>query len=200
MSFAHMAWAMQSKIGDPLAKLLLVALADRADKETGQCWPSLARLSEDTEISLATISRKLNYLEDHNFISRFQRDQKSTLYTLSHSAMTLSHSETPPYLTVRDEPISNNLSKNQNNTIINAEFEDFWALYPRKVGKGAARKAFKAALSKATVEELRGGLQAYCAKLAGVDPTYIKHPSTWLNGECWLDDDQQTGWGNLNEL
>jgi len=44
MSFRHMAWAMETKIGDPLAKLLLVALADRADKDTGQCWPSLARL------------------------------------------------------------------------------------------------------------------------------------------------------------
>jgi hypothetical protein len=24
--------------------------------------------------------------------------------------------------------------------------------------------------------------------VADADPKYIKHPSTWLSGECWLDD------------
>jgi hypothetical protein len=28
----------------------------------------------------------------------------------------------------------------------------------------------------------------YAAAQDGKDPTYIKHPATWLNGKCWLDE------------
>ena len=28
----------------------------------------------------------------------------------------------------------------------------------------------------------------YAAAQDGKDPTYIKHPTTWLNGKCWLDE------------
>ena len=82
MSFKHMAWAFNAHVGDPMAKLLLLALADRADKETGQCYPSLARLCQDTEMSMATVTRRLIFLEENKFIIRTQRDRTSTLYTL----------------------------------------------------------------------------------------------------------------------
>lgn len=203
-----MAWAMQTQIGDPLAKLLLLALADRADKETGQCWPSLARLSADTEISPATIARKLNYLEDSGFIKRDRRDKTSTVYTLSQretptlsqTETGVSHSETGGYLTVRHEPISNNLSSNLDN-ILEENFGSFWTKYPKKAGKGQARKAFKAALKKATFDELMAALDPFIASQANTEQQYIPHASTWLNGERWLDEDvNNSGWGDLNEL
>ena len=131
MSFKHMAWAMEVRVGDPLAKLLLVALADRSDKETGQCWPSIARLCEDTEMSRASVTRRLCYLEDKGFIQRTQRDQQSTLYTLSLTETTLSLTETGGSLSQRHEPISNNLSKNREDIMINQRFEDLWSHYPK---------------------------------------------------------------------
>ena len=207
MSFKHMAWALQSKIGDPLAKLLLIALADRTDKETNQCWPSLARLAADTELSPATVARKLNHLEAHGYIQRTQRDAKSTLYTLSHSetptyitqTQPLSHTETPPYLSVRHEPISNNLSSE---TIYNVHFEEWWSEYPKKKGKGQARNAYKGALKKATQEELLSAVRLFAEAMKSTDQQFIPHASTWLNGERWLDDDLQSngGWGNLDDL
>ena len=195
MSFRHMAWAMETKIGDPLAKLLLVALADRADKDTGQCWPSLARLCEDTEMSMATVTRRLHYLEEGGFIRRDQRDQKSTLYTLSLTERPLSLTERPPSLSQRDEPITMNQSENNKDILI--EFEEFWSVYPRKVGKGQARVAFKAALRKATKDELVSAVTKYAEQVRGKDIAYIAHASTWLHGERWLDETEATAWGDI---
>ena len=207
MSFQHMAWAMRVKVNDPLAKLVLAVLADRADKDTGQCWPSLARISEDTEMSPRTVMRKLAYLEDSGLITRTQRDKQSTLYTIGHTDLGstatvthgLGHSDLGGRVTVTHEPISKNLPENID-TITNSLFEDFWALYPKRVGKGQARKAFASAIKKATWEELRAGLQAYVDSQVGVDPKFIRHPSTWLSGEGWLDEITTSGWGDLNEL
>jgi hypothetical protein len=28
----------------------------------------------------------------------------------------------------------------------------------------------------------------YATAQDGKDPTYTKHPQTWLNGKCWLDE------------
>jgi len=195
MSFRHMAWAMETKIGDPLAKLLLVALADRADKDTGQCWPSLARLCEDTEMSMATVTRRLHLLEEGGFIRRDQRDQKSTLYTLSLTERPLSLTERPPSLSQRDEPITMNQSENNKDILI--EFEEFWSVYPRKVGKGQARTAFKAALRKATKDELVSAVTKYAEQVRGKDIAYIAHASTWLHGERWLDETEATAWGDI---
>jgi DNA-binding transcriptional MocR family regulator len=195
MSFRHMAWAMETKIGDPLAKLLLVALADRADKDTGQCWPSLARLCEDTEMSMATVTRRLHYLEEHRFIQREQRDQKSTLYTLSLTERPLSLTERTPSLSQRDEPITMNLSENNKSMLI--DFEEFWQVYPRKVGKGQARVAFKTALRKATKDELVSAASTYAESVRSTEQNFIPHASTWLNGERWLDQTTQSSWGDI---
>jgi DNA-binding transcriptional MocR family regulator len=196
MSFTHMAWALSNKIGDPLAKLLLLALADRADKETGQCWPSLGRLAEDTEMSSATVARKLNYLEDRQLIQRTQRTASSTVYTLPYltERQGVSHTETGGYLTVRHEPINKNLSEN------NIYFEEFWSRYPRKTGKGQARKAFDSAMKKATLAELMDGLDKFVSSSQGTETRFIAHASTWLNGERWLDE-YEAGWQDvLNDL
>jgi hypothetical protein len=73
---------------------------------------------------------------------------------------------------------------------IETAFGRFYEVYPRRVGKGAARKAFTTALKKATAQTLVDGARLY----AGVvqreqrEAQYVKHPSAWLNGEHWEDD------------
>lgn len=65
-------------------------------------------------------------------------------------------------------------------------FPDFWAAYPRKVGRGAAAKAFKAALGKgATAAEIAAGLNR---QRWPDNPQFVPHPATWLNQSRWLDD------------
>jgi hypothetical protein len=66
-----------------------------------------------------------------------------------------------------------------------AGFDAFWEIYPRKVGKGAARKAFAAATAKAPPSTLMAALGR---ATWDPNPRFIPHPSTWLNREQWLDE------------
>ena len=65
------------------------------------------------------------------------------------------------------------------------DFDRWWAAYPRKVDKGTARTAYGKARRKATAEQLLHGLHR--AKW-NADQRFIPHPTTWLNGERWLDE------------
>ncbi len=70
-----------------------------------------------------------------------------------------------------------------------SEFANFWSIFPRKVGKQAAEKAWAKALKKATASEIIAGAQ----RLADdpnlpTDKTFIPHPSTWLNEGRWSDE------------
>lgn len=68
-------------------------------------------------------------------------------------------------------------------------FDRFWAAYPRRVAKEAARKAFAKAIENGVDPELLiAGAKRYAAERYGQDPRYTKHPTTWLNGGCWHDD------------
>lgn len=71
-------------------------------------------------------------------------------------------------------------------------FDDFWKLYPRKQGKGTARKAWGKALKLATPEEIISGLESQLGYLQsqyrGPSEDFRPHPSTWLNGERWADE------------
>ena len=69
---------------------------------------------------------------------------------------------------------------------VDVEFETFWKAYPRKVGKGAAVKAYRAARRKASLTEILAGLDAY--RTNKPDWQDYAHPSSWLNAERWADD------------
>ena len=107
MSFLLMAKTIKTNVKDPLAKWLLLVLADYSNEDTGQCYPSLNTLAKRTEMNVVTVTRKLNYLETNGFIKRQQRPARSTMYQLI-----LAESNTPvaesntPYCTQQHKPIS----------------------------------------------------------------------------------------------
>lgn len=88
-----------------------------------------------------------------------------------------SHSQTP-------EPDK----KKDSNSVDDADFEAWWQHVPRKVAKGQARKAYRAARKKADADTLLAGIKRYAEAVRGKDAQYIRHPATWLNGEGWLDE------------
>jgi hypothetical protein len=69
-------------------------------------------------------------------------------------------------------------------------FTEFWQVYPRKVGKPRARKAWRLALRRkhdpALITDAAERYSGECDRLRR-DPQYIAHPSTWLNDERYLD-------------
>ena len=75
------------------------------------------------------------------------------------------------------------LNRTLNKTLTNQadeSFETFWLLYPKKVAKADALKAWKQATKKKTADELIGLVKAYSeSKLP--DQQYIPYPASWLN-------------------
>jgi len=67
-------------------------------------------------------------------------------------------------------------------------FEDFWAAWPRKVGKPVARRAWDAAVKKVSGETVLAGAIAYRDNPGRPEQQFIPHPSTWLNREGWADE------------
>ena len=69
-------------------------------------------------------------------------------------------------------------------------FDSWWDEYPRKEGKGAARKAYATALKKSDAQSLFAGLTRSARAWADEGRTrrLIPLPTTWLNQERWTDD------------
>lgn len=69
-------------------------------------------------------------------------------------------------------------------------FDDFWAVYPRRVAKLRARKAWKKATEEYSADDIIEGAKWFAAICAseGKEAQFIPHPATWLNDGRWLDD------------
>jgi hypothetical protein len=72
------------------------------------------------------------------------------------------------------------------------EFMKFWSIYPRKVGKGSALRAWR----KVKPDEVQPILDAVTAQKSWstfADPQFIPHPATWLNARRWEDAPPEKG-------
>lgn len=68
-------------------------------------------------------------------------------------------------------------------------FDDFWRVYPKRVGKIAAEKAFANAVADGIApDRLIAGAYLYAMEHKFTEPEFIKHPATWLNAGCWDDE------------
>ena len=70
-------------------------------------------------------------------------------------------------------------------------FEQFWKAYPRKTGKGAARKSFeKRKPSQALLDKMLTAIEAatHSDDWRKDGGQFIPHPATWLNQERWEDE------------
>ncbi|WRS30574.1 hypothetical protein U6G28_02490 [Actinomycetaceae bacterium MB13-C1-2] len=85
--------------------------------------------------------------------------------------------------------LSKNVPETETEThILTRDFDAWYSLYPKKVGKGDALKAFKSARKKVSQEELVRGVGAYARSVAHTDRQYIKGPAAWLRAESWSDE------------
>jgi hypothetical protein len=87
------------------------------------------------------------------------------------------------------------------------EFQQFWALYPRKLAKGDARKAWRqTAPIRPPLPELLAAVELARREWAGRDVRYIPHAATWLRAERWSDEysvdtgpDTTSAWQDFRE-
>ena len=75
--------------------------------------------------------------------------------------------------------------KRQASTGYTDDFEAFWNVYPLKLDKRTAFKAFRRALKRTTLDEIMTGARKYANDPNLPEPRFIKHASTWLNGDGW---------------
>ena len=86
------------------------------------------------------------------------------------------------------KPITNNQEPIKDNTIASPSgFAEFWSAYPKKVGKGAAEKAWKK--SKANLDSVLAAIkvQASSEHWRKDSGQFIPNPAKWINERRWED-------------
>lgn len=91
-----------------------------------------------------------------------------------------------PGQVLKDEELKTK-PKNKRSPSTATDFETFWSVYPRRVGKRGAESEFERAVKRASVEAVLAGAERYRDDPHRQDQ-YTKHPSTWLHQDCWEDD------------
>jgi len=68
-------------------------------------------------------------------------------------------------------------------------FDEFWSLYPRKIAKATARKAW-AKLSAEQQLMAAKAIDTHCQYWSAKETEleFIPHPATWINQERWEDE------------
>ena len=129
--------------------------------------------------------------------------QKSALKRESNDRSTESEDESNDRSTTVQRPFNHkDKDKDKDKENISTSFEIFWNTYPIKVGKATAMRSWQKALKRGTAEIIIEGAERY-AKDPNRDPSFTAHPSTWLNGDRWLDSPlpqrrAQTGFREVN--
>ena len=215
MSMELMVKAMKTKVGSPLRKLVLIKLADNAN-DRGECWPSYLHIADQCEIDRSTVRKHIKQLEAQGLLRIENRvgpkGNSSNLYHLTLWGVGQNSPPVGPESTDVGQQPTGGVGPDSTRTSHSSEpviepkplseqdpmngFAQFWKLYPRKVNKPAAEKAWaKLKLSAETVTTIG---QALVKQATSIDwlksgGQFIPHPATWLNGKRWEDEVVQTG-------
>lgn len=211
MSIKIMSRIWESGPPDPMQRLVLLAIADHAD-DAGRAYPSMIGIASKCGMSERGARGIIRKLEAGGWLETRVgggRGGKSH-YTVNPEPETRNdkpgmtnpeceRQETRNDTTLNPEPRSAEPSRTirepSKSVRPRANFDAFWAAYPRKVGKGAARKAYDKAVKRADPDEISAGLSRQLPTLSQKQTQYIPHASTWLNEERWTDEPEQLGDG-----
>lgn len=202
MSITAIAWALGVTTGSPLSKLLLIKLADNAN-DLGRAWPSLKTIMRQTEMSERAVREHLRKLEAAGLVLREERFhegvQLPSVYHMLMPDLPVPGTNSPTGGALdaprvgRQVPTEPSTSKpslvNQDSlTGVRGEFEEWYKLFPRRVGKAAAERAYTKARNTTSAAALLDGLMRYIHECQGREHQYIAHPATWLNAGRWADE------------
>jgi hypothetical protein len=178
------------------AKLVLLGIANHLGDHGA--WPSISTLARYANASERSVKRDIQELvelgelkvELQNAPTKTQ--YKTNLYWITiGSGVTDSASGVTDWVSRGDSSGKSGVTPVGTQNIILTikepslksdldSFDTFWNLYPKKVAKADALKAWKQATKKKTADELIALTKAYSeSKLP--DMTYIPYPASWLN-------------------
>jgi biotin operon repressor len=204
------------KIGSLTKKAILMYMADKASDDGSGIWVSKKNMAADLEMTDRAVRIHIKDMIAIGVLVEAGQRQCKTGYTVDYtinvdvvgslgSTREATEQHTPlndvhPYpcmkFTPTPEPRSPKPSKepskepytSSKDDEVNYYFDQLWEMYPRKVGKGQARKAYVTASKKIDFFDLLPKLEAYVSTLDGKDKQYMPHLATWLNGERWADE------------
>jgi len=178
------------------AKLVLLGIANHLGDQGA--WPSIATLARYANASERSVKRDLQELVDLGELkvelqnAPTNQQYKTNLYWITIPAgVTTEVSGVTDWVSRGDSSGKSGVTpvgtQNINLTIketskknSNDGFETFWLLYPKRIAKADALKAWNKAIKKKTPDELIALTKAYSeSKLP--DMTYIPYPASWLN-------------------
>jgi len=202
MSHYMTALAMQQKGIKPATKIVLYWIADHHNSETDACFPSLATLSDECEMSKRAVQAHIDTLSYAGLIERVERKRGNGSRTSNGYRLNLTKQAwqnlPPPIAESARAPMQNlpalNLGTNNLGNITSKNmsiFDNLWKIYPKKVGKGTAKKALAKAMTKATADQIQHSLAVFVRAWGNQDKKFMPHLATWLNGERWDDEIQE---------
>lgn len=109
---------------------------------------------------------------------------------------TFSTAEKSPQLNTKEQNTNSHITKPLSTKDVHTEFENLWAIYPKKQGKDKAFGYYeKARKSGSTYEEVERGIKAYKEYIEAneIDIQFVKQGSTFFSQKAWGDD-----WGIRN--
>ena len=179
MSFQAMAWAVKINTDSSISKLLLLMIANYAN-EKGEAYPSQEHLAKLCQCSPRSVVRHINKLEKDKFITI--RKEKNgafgfNLYTLNMRLV--------PEWHLANDRVAHNTQDKQ----ITSNFENWWSVVPRKIGKKKAKSIYERLLKskEVTEQELIEGMTRYAESVKNTETEFIVHPSTFLSQGRWED-------------
>ena len=185
VQFIGRVWAESKASGT--ARLVLLAIADHTNP-SGIAWPSLNRIAAYSNVSRRAVIRAINQLVKLGELDKLGvgSGRHSTRYQIILGGVV----SVTPEVSLESPLECHQRHPNHNRTIIEPKknkqkkFGLFWNLYPKKVGKPAALKAYNAAIKKGhSHKQIMTGLESY-----NPVPPYICNPTTWLNQERYFDE------------
>ena len=183
-------------------KMVLLVIADHANEDGTEAWPSQATIAAKCSITVRTVQRSVNTLVKHKYIFLEKRaggslncreDRRPNKYTINLKRlrgdnMTGRQDDANEVTMTPPTGRQSRPMKHPTDTPIDTpDFQEFWKMYPRKTARGAALKAWASAIQKTTPAAIIAGAKKY-AQDKDRDPKYTAYPATWLNQERWLDE------------
>jgi len=171
------------------ARLVLLAIADHCNT-AGVAWPSLTRLASYVNVDRRNVIMAVNRLIEMGELERIKTG-KTGVATTYKVVLTSDASVTSDGIVTSDATVTQLVTEaspqpslnRQESLLGESDFDAFWKAYPKKVGKGAAVKAYDKALKGTPHDIIMEGLERY-----DPDPDYICNPATWLDEMRYFDE------------
>lgn len=202
-------WEYSKAKGSEL--LVLLAIADNANGETGIAWPSVGYIAKKTRLSERQVIRQIARLEEigelsvkrnagvngvnHYRVTISKEEGVTSCQPVTHDTQRGDAHDTPRVTPTSPKPLENHQEEPSSSVRTTPKWEErfnrWYSTYPRKQAKGDARKAWqKINPDDGLVAEMVAAVERQkrthdWQKDGG---KYIPLPATWLRAERWLDE------------